>query len=176
MLLEFNYDDYPMQGYDLLYLFWEAQNICIMKLKLLLALLSFSLIAVACNKEDDDIIEEETEQEGENPEDPAAEGVLAPYDGTYNVEGDGHTRGTVIISDGGTYIDFDEGIAYDIIDDNVYDRIEAFDRYQIEFFDENNNQDRIRINLDPNDVNVVVGFDYDPGADEMDIISVTVVE
>lgn len=146
-----------------------------MKLKFLFALLAFSLVVVACNKEDDDIIEEEeTEQEGENPEDPAAEGVLAPYDGTYNVTGEGHQRGTVIISDGGTFIDFDEGISYEIIDDNVYDRIEAFDRYQIEFFDNDGNQDRIRINLDPNDVNTVVGFDYDPGADEMDIISVTV--
>jgi len=144
-----------------------------MKLKLFLALLSFSLIAFACEKDE----MEEPEMEQENPggeEDPADEGVLAPYAGAYNVTGEGHTRGTVIISEGGTHIDFDEGIAYDIDDNNVYDRIEAFDRYQIEFFDENDNQDRIRINLDPNDVNTVVGFDYDPGADEVDIISVVV--
>lgn len=141
-----------------------------MKLKFLLALLSFSLIATSCTKDDDDV----DDQEQNDPEAPAEEGVLAPYDGTYNVTGDGHQRGTVIISEKGTYIDFDEGIAYDIEDENVYDRIEAFDRYQIEFYDENDNQDRIRINLDPNDVNTVVGFDYDPGADEVDIISVTV--
>lgn len=104
----------------------------------------------------------------------ATSGILAKYDGTYNVTGTGHNRGTVIISDNGTKIDFDSGISYDIDDNNVYDRISAFNRYQIEFFDSNNNQDRIRINLDPNDSNVVIGFEYDVGADEQDIITVTV--
>lgn len=141
-----------------------------MKLRLLFALFTVSFVVLSCNKEEDP--PENTDSN--NTEDAADEGVLAKYDGTYNVSGSGHNRGTVIISDDGKRIDFDSGIAYDIDDNNVYDRIEQFDRYQIEFFDANQNQDRIRINLSPSDANVVVGFDYDAGADEQDIISVTV--
>lgn len=132
-----------------------------------MALFATSIAIAACKKED-------PADENSSNEDPAAAGILAPYDGTYNVSGTGHSRGTVIISEKGKHIDFDTGVAYDIDDNNVYDRISQFNRYQIEFFDANQNQDRIRINLDPTDATVVIGFDYDEGADETDMISVTV--
>ena len=130
---------------------------------LLLAGIGFS----ACEKEEEETTTEtstgtettnNTGGTGSGTESSATPGVLAKYDGTYNVTGTGHSRGTVIISNGGKKIDFDNGISYEVDDNNVYDRISAFNRYQIEFFDANNNQDRIRINLDPSDSNKVVGF------------------
>lgn len=107
-----------------------------------------------------------------DPEAAAGLGLVAIYAGTWNVEGAGHVRGTVTISEDGATIDFDDGKSFTIDGANVYNRIPQFPatpRVQVEIFEAGQPQQTLRIYVDPDDLSRPVSF-------ELDATVVTVVE
>lgn len=98
-----------------------------------------------------------------DPETAAGLELLAIYAGTWNVTG--NIRGTVIISEDGSSIDFDSGKSYTISAGNVYNRIPNFPsdpRVQIELFPVDEAQQRIRIFVDPANKTQPLSFVYYP--------------
>lgn len=104
-----------------------------------------------------------------DPESAAGLELVALYAGTYDVtatEGT-HARGTVTISDDGTTFDFDTGLSFTLLGDNVYNRIPNFadePRVQIEI--PGTPQQRLRIFVDPDDTASAIRFTYDDNADD----------
>jgi hypothetical protein len=101
-----------------------------------------------------------------DPEAASGLGLVALYAGTWQVTGDGHSRGTVIISADGSQFDFDADKQFQLDGDDVYNRIPQFidtePRVQIEI--PGTPQQRLRIFVDPADTGTPLRFAYYPNA------------
>lgn len=102
-----------------------------------------------------------------DPEAAAGLGLVALYAGSWNVSGEGHSRGTVVISADGSMFDFDADKQFELQGENVYNRIPNFidtePRVQIEI--PGSPQQRLRIFVDPADTSKPLSFVYYPNAE-----------